>query len=653
LSNYDQSYNPPDKLKEFSSSDLIGFGAEANFAASICSDMSATNFLACSNNENTSQKAIIISKNTSPLSLEYKYQQTAIDINFGMRSQMVAELIKQEHIDRIVVFSNVNPLGQGLFQRILGNAFWESARTQSNPASFWGKALQCHKTSLQFLSAQEHLQERLTTLKDIVTILISFQVSFSTQIPQPQSISLVNQLRAQVHNELLVNSQFARLTRADIDLLLKDDDPIQALEKAEFYKNLGLPWVVNTWENPILKPPYQAMRALVNPSTAVIYWHLSDHVLTTFILVSNHPDPILLQNDRNKAFDDLSHLLNEYKSHYASYRSLPKNPTAKEREERMRHPWFKHLPQWLDNLNEVLEISEIVKHLTNVQNLILIPHRDLHLLPIHETFGAHFTCSYLPSIQIGLNLKQSDTSNLDTPQSAVVVDDHTVGKDSLLYSHVESAIIRTLLDCKVHLVGSSASYGNTITALANPHQIFHFSGHGAFDLLHPQDSALALADKNLMAKDVARLSLAPYNLITLASCETGITGQDVTTEYIGLTSAFLNANAQHVLSTLWQVNELSSAWLMVRFYQSYLEGASAAEALTIAQTWLKTLTYPDLAIWLTQLLQTHPDLIEYRDNIEAHLANILEDSSKMDSPIPPYGHPYYWAGYLLTGNPSL
>jgi CHAT domain len=59
--------------------------------------------------------------------------------------------------------------------------------------------------------------------------------------------------------------------------------------------------------------------------------------------------------------------------------------------------------------------------------------------------------------------------------------------------------------------------------------------------------------------------------------------KDGTTEYIGLTSAFLKANAQSILSTLWQIDELSSTWLIVRFYQAYLQGNSPAQALAIAQ----------------------------------------------------------------------
>ena len=53
---------------------------------------------------------------------------------------------------------------------------------------------------------------------------------------------------------------------------------------------------------------------------------------------------------------------------------------------------------------------------------------------------------------------------------------------------------------------------------------------------------------------VDTIDLQHYRLITLASCETALTGnQTITAEYVGLVSAFLSHRIPHILSTLWTV----------------------------------------------------------------------------------------------------
>jgi CHAT domain-containing protein len=242
---------------------------------------------------------------------------------------------------------------------------------------------------------------------------------------------------------------------------------------------------------------------------------------------------------------------------------------------------------------------------------------------------------------------QGDRPN-DSP--LLNIDDPIVdGQPPLVYSRLESAIVRALFPQTTRLTGTTATHAATIAALKQPHSIFHFSGHGSYDEYRPENSAIGLTDQNLTAKTIATLNLAAYELINLAACETGITGKEtIATEYVGLASACLKARARNVLSTLWQVDELSSAWLVVRFYQASLAGAPAAEALSIAQTWLRTITWAELATWLEQLIQASPQM-DYIDRLTAHYANILENQGKLESTQPPFAAPYYWAGFRLMG----
>ncbi len=374
----------------------------------------------------------------------------------------------------------------------------------------------------------------------------------------------------------------------------------------------------------------------------------SYNALTTFILTTDRPDPIVLSGARYQRSIELKELIDEYKQGYKQYRGLSKDANPKERE---NHPWRVTLPDWIERLIQILDIAAIENHLGNANQIILLPHRDLHLLPIHAGFSDRFHCTNLPSLQIGLN--QSNRRPSQTAPTLLNIDDPAINQKPLVYSRLESAIIRALLGTNTYLTDTAATHVATISALQIPHRVFHFSGHGHYDEHRSEDSAIGLTDQPLTAKTVASLDLAAYDLISLAACETGIVGKDtITTEYVSLASAFLKARARAVLSTLWQVDELSSTWLMVRFYQVYLTGESPIVALAIAQAWLKTVTRSQLLLWV-EPLQHLPNL-SYDGKVrlsQAH-ADLQREWSTMDKDEPPYAHPFFWSAFTVIGGIS-
>jgi CHAT domain-containing protein/tetratricopeptide (TPR) repeat protein len=560
--------------------------------------------------------------------------------------------------------ADTNPLGHGFLQRAIGDAVWANARTQPNPRIYWPEALIAYEASLRVLTATDHPEERLQTLQKLIRTHLVLNELPAARHYQTEGIALFQQLRATARDKRQFEAKFSNFSRTEIDLLIGENAAVKALEQAEFYKNRALTWILDKWQETTLSPSYREMRSLLRPDTAmtsgrsktIVYWHLSDDALTTFILTPDRPAPIVLPTDCYQQSIDLKKLIDEYKQDYKTYRELPEDAKKDD------HPWRINLQSRLDRLTQILAIGTIETHIGNAQQIILLPHRDLHLLPIHTGFADRLTCVYLPSIQIGLNLRESRAKHLewdgsvgsqgDRPNAAPLlnIDDPTVaGQTPLVYSRLESAIVRALFDQPTYLNGNDATHTATIAALNQPHSIFHFSGHGSYDDHRPENSAIGLTDQNLTAKTIAALDLTAYDLINLAACETGITGKgSIVTEYVGLASAFLKARAGNVLSTLWQVDELSSTWLVVRFYQAYLAGEPVAEALLIAQTWLCTVTWAELAIWIEQLIQAYPQM-DYRDRLIAHYANILENQGKLESTQPPFAAPYYWAGFRLMG----
>lgn len=58
-----------------------------------------------------------------------------------------------------------------------------------------------------------------------------------------------------------------------------------------------------------------------------------------------------------------------------------------------------------------------------------------------------------------------------------------------------------------------------------------------------------------------------------------------------------------MISTLWTVDERSTALLTIRFYQYLKAGKHPVSALKNAQNWLKQVTYPELVKWYLELAQ--------------------------------------------------
>ena len=99
------------------------------------------------------------------------------------------------------------------------------------------------------------------------------------------------------------------------------------------------------------------------------------------------------------------------------------------------------------------------------------------------------------------------------------------------------------------------------------------------------------------------------NLVILSSCESGKGAVKNGAGVFSLSRDFLQAGAQTVIKSLWAVNETSTKELMIDFHKNFTSGHSASMALTLAKRNLKQ--------------------------------------------NPKYAHAYYWAGFVLEGNPNI
>jgi CHAT domain-containing protein len=119
--------------------------------------------------------------------------------------------------------------------------------------------------------------------------------------------------------------------------------------------------------------------------------------------------------------------------------------------------------------------------------------------------------------------------------------------------------------------------------------VVHLSCHGQNDWRDPLQSALGLYGANWTVHDLFALEKPiAVRLAFLSACETGLPGTDLPDEAVGWASSLIQAGAAGVISTLWSVDERSTAELVSRFYDNWKGGGLApVDALAEAQRWLR------------------------------------------------------------------
>jgi CHAT domain-containing protein/tetratricopeptide (TPR) repeat protein len=109
-------------------------------------------------------------------------------------------------------------------------------------------------------------------------------------------------------------------------------------------------------------------------------------------------------------------------------------------------------------------------------------------------------------------------------------------------------------------------------------RILHFSTH-AFADANPR---IELFDRALFLPELYALSLQA-DLVVLSACQTGLGATQKGEGVMSLARAFAQSGAACTVSSLWSVNDRSTAWLLTHFYQKIELGARVAEALRAAK----------------------------------------------------------------------
>jgi tetratricopeptide (TPR) repeat protein len=236
-------------------------------------------------------------------------------------------------------------------------------------------------------------------------------------------------------------------------------------------------------------------------------------------------------------------------------------------------------------------------------HVAIVPHGTLHFLPFHAFFDGlqylidKFEISYAPSASVLKYCLEKNQAPGKVPLLIGVADEKAPLVDDELQK------ISILFPDSHTLRGETATRSAFIEA-SKSSSFIHIATHAIFRQDNPMFSSFKLADGYFTAFDLFSL-MCPTNLVTLSGCQSGmseVTGSD---DLLGLMRGFLYAGARSLLLSLWNVNDESTAALMVNFYREWQKGASKSAALRQAMLSVRE-TYPNPFYWAPFLLVGNP-----------------------------------------------
>jgi CHAT domain-containing protein len=403
--------------------------------------------------------------------------------------------------------------------------------------------------------------------------------------------------------------------------------------------------------------PLSEIQALIDQQTAILEWYIAGDRIMAFIVTAEGlipPNPPSKGGDFDSEVKGVK-VWQSSESDLQIFIETIDNYLQLYYSENSKQEWIKKLPNFLQSFSEILHLTEIINLIPSTcQRLIIIPHRFLHILPIHafpigedKVLQNKYTVQYAPSCQLLQRIQQLQQNQL-TPLLAI----QNPTKD-LIFTDLEVNIIATLFQPNQIIAKDNATQNTVTTQLKNSnHHCHHFSCHGSFNPNKPLGSALILAEQEpLTLGKIFELNLKKSRLVVLSACETGMIDiQSISDEYIGLPSGFLFAGSQNVVSSLWTVNDLSTAFLMIKFYQILLDSnqqVSMAIALKTAQNWLRTLNREKFTSEsnkiISKLDNKKPRMAESYKKIAGQL--LLQNTEEY-----PFQNPYYWAAFIASGH---
>lgn len=244
-------------------------------------------------------------------------------------------------------------------------------------------------------------------------------------------------------------------------------------------------------------------------------------------------------------------------------------------------------------------LSQIVDDAAGDGAVYVVPHDDLHRLPLHLKAGATEARPRTYLLPSASTLRAKARSPRDGV--ALVAGDPT---GDLPFARGECAHVAARLGAATPRFGRDVTADWLAAALREqPAGLVHLACHAEFNQRRPERSGLILAGADGQPGLVPLSELATLNwagtLVVLSACRSGRHHVGTGDELAGLGRALLAAGATALVISFRRVPDLATALLMTWFYDQLrsLDIQDIGKALVNAQHRLRDTTAQDLITW--------------------------------------------------------
>ncbi|MEM1172451.1 MAG: CHAT domain-containing tetratricopeptide repeat protein [Cyanobacteria bacterium P01_H01_bin.35] len=317
-----------------------------------------------------------------------------------------------------------------------------------------------------------------------------------------------------------------------------------------------------------------------------------------------------------------------------------------------RSEWHNQMENFLSELANKLKLNQLIEQLSEVKELIIVPHLYLHqipfaALPIIREKETKYFCDYfrlrvVPSCQILSYC--SERMLIANPRKMGIVETPI---DNRFYTRYESENIANM-----HLISPQKRLQYRQATINNYHnfiqqvQVLHSSHLSSTNIVNPLASKLKLFDGDILLSKIFTWQLPELFDVFLSSCEINTNETKISDDILTFATAFLSAGARHIISSLWSVEDLTTA-LFSLFYYQHRQKYKRSKALQKAQNQLRYLTGTQLSNYKKQL-EGYLEQYMKHENLEK-IQQQKEKLSWFCQQNFPFIHPYYWAGFISQG----
>jgi CHAT domain-containing protein len=371
-----------------------------------------------------------------------------------------------------------------------------------------------------------------------------------------------------------------RVLKLELQARARESDLMRAMKEAT---------AAEANEAGVQVPTYMSLeqiRSTLPAETALVeYFCTRDHVVVCVVTQDKlHICPVTVQSR-------IQHLLGLLQFQMSKFR------LNTEYVETFSQPLLESIEAHLKNLYQ--ELVAPIRHLLDVRKVVFVQHGLLHYVPFHALHDGQsylldqFPISYAPSASIYAHC-QTKAANAGGSALIMGVPDE---RTPAIRVEVE-ALASILPDAKL-FVGSDATE-DVLRTLGPRSKTVHIATHGYFRQDNPMFSSIRLGTSHLSLYDMAHLHL-PVEMVVLSGCATGLNVVTPGDELMGLVRGLLQAGAQSLVLSLWDVHDGTAKEFMVEFYKQLELGHPKAEAMRAASIRLKE-RYPHPYYWAPFLL---------------------------------------------------